>query len=874
MKYFLRFLLISFILVSCYHGKGKYVSEWKDSPDGVWAGPSLWANRLQDWKVMDGKLVCINNKPMRTVHLTDRVITDAKGNINSSVNIFLNEGSEPADDAAAGFLFGAGNGMDYRAASLIHHSWGELGGLFIGLDSRSNLFLRDFEKEDSFIARNTNNDQAWTEVMLLLNISPSEDHYILKATAVNPATNKVVDRLLVDNLPAERVPGNIALVSHSGYDRSVSATYSFSEWKVSGSKIQYNPENIIGPVAGVEYTLSRGTMKMTVQFMPVGENENREVVLELGDGESWNKVQSARIKDYSYTAHFRIEDWKRTDDVNFRIGYEIERKAGHQYYQYGIIKHDPVEKDSLVMLSLSCIKQVAGRAIDAGYFNWKERSLYPHTTLTDNLKNFNADILYFAGDQVYEGSSPTAADTGPLANLDYLYKWILWCQTYKDLTSTIPSISIPDDHDVYHGNLWGAGGKATPPGLTGSAAQDAGGYKMPPEFVNMVQETQTSHLPDPVDPAPVEQGIGVYFTECNIGGLSIAIIEDRKFKSAPKALLPDADIFNGWPGNQQWNASKESRIDATLLGDRQLKFLDKWAGDWSNQTWMKAVVSQTLFVNLATIPEGDINDNRVQRIEIPDSGAYITTDRFVSDFDSDGWPQIGRDKALRLFRKAFATHIVGDQHLASTVQYGIDDYRDAGFAIVSPAVGNLWARRWHPPVEGKNRKDGWPGFLGDFDDGFGNKMTVFAVANPHKTKVEPVSNNQYSTGYSSITIHKTSRNIELYNWPYYSGPGNGSPFPFWPVKINQSDNYGKKASQWLPEIRVTGMDNPVIRIYRDVTGEMIYALRISGTSFQPKVFSFGSYTIEVGEPDTGKWQKLEGINATSFSERTALDVSF
>jgi len=58
----------------------------------------------------------------------------------------------------------------------------------------------------------------------------------------------------------------------------------------------------------------------------------------------------------------------------------------------------------------------------------------------------------------------------------------------------------------------------------------------------MVQATQPSYLPDPYDRRPVEQGIGVCFTECNIGGLSIAVIEDRKFKSAPKPLFPEADL--------------------------------------------------------------------------------------------------------------------------------------------------------------------------------------------------------------------------------------------------------------------------------------------------------------------------------------------
>ncbi len=119
--------------------------------------------------------------------------------------------------------------------------------------------------------------------------------------------------------------------------------------------------------------------------------------------------------------------------------------------------------------------------------------------------------------------------------LDYLYKWYLWYWAYRDLTAEIPAVTIPDDHDVFHGNVWGAGGRATPPGLTGAAAQDAGGYKLPAAWVNMVQRTQTSHLPRRTIPATVDQGIGVYYTDLLYGGVSFAVIEDRKFKSAPGA---------------------------------------------------------------------------------------------------------------------------------------------------------------------------------------------------------------------------------------------------------------------------------------------------------------------------------------------------
>ncbi len=47
------------------------VASWEGVPERHWAGPAIWANRLQDWVVRDGALVCepMNNAPCRTVHL-------------------------------------------------------------------------------------------------------------------------------------------------------------------------------------------------------------------------------------------------------------------------------------------------------------------------------------------------------------------------------------------------------------------------------------------------------------------------------------------------------------------------------------------------------------------------------------------------------------------------------------------------------------------------------------------------------------------------------------------------------------------------------------------------------------------------------------
>jgi hypothetical protein len=439
----------------------------------------------------------------------------------------------------------------------------------------------------------------------------------------------------------------------------------------------------------------------------------------------------------------------------------------------------------------------------------------------------------------------------------------------------VPTIAIPDDHDVYHGNVWGAGGKATDAGLTGAAAQDSGGYKMSPEFVNMVQTTQTSHLPDPYDPTPVDQGIGVYYTECNIGGLSIAILEDRKFKSAPRKIFPDADIVNGWAQNSAWDVKRKSRVkDASLLGTRQLKFLENWAGDWSYKTWMKAAVSQTLFSNIATLPESAKSDGVVPGLDIPEPGTYVEGDKLVADFDSNGWPQVGRNKALRLFRKGFALHVVGDQHLANTSQYGVEDWRDSSYVIVSPATGNLFPRRWWPPEEGRNRAPESPKYTGDFEDGFGNKISVYAIANPQKSTKHPERHHELATGYSVITFFKGTREIEMANWPYWADPDVDAPFPGWPIRINQQDNFGKKAEAWLPEIGVTGIVDPVIQIFLQQTDEMVYALRMDGQFFQPKVFRAGLYRIKVGEPDKNIWQEFRDIRATLSKKRKPLEVVF
>ncbi|NJN26234.1 MAG: hypothetical protein HC819_09775 [Cyclobacteriaceae bacterium] len=393
--------------------------------------------------------------------------------------------------------------------------------------------------------------------------------------------------------------------------------------------------------------------------------------------------------------------------------------------------------------------------------------------------------------------------------------------------------------------------------------QDSGGFKMPADFVNMVERTQTSNLPDPFDPTPVEQGIGVYYTEMNYGGLSFAIIEDRKFKSSPSNVLPkESNTINGWAENKDFDVKNESDVPgAILLGERQEEFLKNWGANWSAETDMKVLLSQTIFNNVATLPREAISDVVVPTLRILEKGAYPPDDVPVSDMDSNGWPRTPRDKAVDLLRKCYAFHLAGDQHLGSTIHYGIDDWRDGGIAACVPSVSNIWPRRWYPESGGKNREEGAPKYTGDFVDGFNNLLTVYAVSNPLFTGKKPSILHDRAAGYGIVTFNKKSRDITIALWPRDGDPTSpqSKPYDGWPLTFNQMDNYAREAYGYMPDIRVRGLAKPPVVKVLDEKGNTVYTVRAIGNEVAVKVFDQGDYKIIVGEPEIGQVKVLEGI---------------
>jgi hypothetical protein len=852
----LFFLLALLICCSRQGEVEEFQSSWVETFDRIWVGPEYWANRLQDWRIANGRLECVekaSNKPMRTVHLLTRRLSEDGGRLNMSVQTGLIEETEKiAPDAKTGFLLGAGKGLDYRTAALIHHSHGPGAGLFVGMDGKGCLFIHDFETDELIVEEMGSG--VFKPVKLELKASPNGEMYSLDMSGSDPETGETLCSLTLNGVDSSRLAGNLALVSHPGSDER-GHTFWFNAWKISGDKVEQFEDHLCGPVLSAQHTLSRDILKLTAQLMPVGEENAQTAALEIQQAGKWKRIATEKIRVPGHTATFRIKDWDSSRDWPFRVVCKLTMKKGRDetYFYPGTVRRDPEEKETIVVAAFTGNHNL-GRGwggADSGHFSWTESVWFPHDDLTERVAKHRPDVLFFSGDQVYEGASPTRAQKSPddKASLDYLYKWYLWCWAFRDLARDIPCITIPDDHDVYQGNIWGAGGRKVD-------RDNRGGYVMPSEWVNMVQRTQTNNLPDPFDPTPIEQGITVYYTDMNYGRISFAVIEDRKFKSGCAGLVPPTN--SGRPDHvidPDFDPRTADVHGAKLLGERQIQFLENWGADWKN-TDMKVVLSQTVFSNASSL-----------------HGAGQM--RLVADYDSNGWPQTGRNRALRKFRKAFATHISGDQHLATIIQYGVDEWNDAGWSFCVPSIANFYPRSWIPLESGKNRREGMPGYTGEFLDGLGNRITVWAVANPgESTGREPVDLHDKMPGYGIIKLNKKEQTITFECWPRYADPETDDQYPGWPKTIHMEDNYGRESVACLPIFAVSGLSNPVFQVIDEASGEIVYTLRIKGTSFRPKVFREGMYTVKIGEPGTHNMKTIRGVNSLQLDKQLLVDVKF
>ena len=471
------------------------------------------------------------------------------------------------------------------------------------------------------------------------------------------------------------------------------------------------------------YTVHNNTLKLTAQLFPLYPNETREVRLAIKKDGRWHEIQKQNVNDIGWATTFRVENWNSEEDVAYKLLHADSARFE------GLIRKDPKNKNEIIVAALSCNSNQ-----DRG----------PRDNYVRNINHQNPDLVFFAGDQSYDHTEHTAA-------------WLKFGMQFREVFRNRPCITIPDDHDIGQGNLWGEYGKKA-----SSSAGNDGGYFYPHEYIQMVERAQTQHLPDPYDPTPINQNIGVYYTNLVLGGVDFAIVEDRKFKSGPKGKIPQMGPRPDHIRDPNYDPKSIDLEGLKLLGDRQLEFLDAWGQN--NTTPIKAVLSQTGFCGGAHI-HGSL-DNRLH-----------------ADLDSNGWPQTGRNKALKAIKKAKALHIAGDQHLATVIHHGISTFGDGPWAFVVPAIVNDYYSRWWWP---KNEKagphsNGMLPWNGQFLDGFDNKITMHAYVNPDS----PSS----GAGYGLIRFLKKENKTVLECWPRDSDvrDPNAQQFEGFPFTIQREN---------------------------------------------------------------------------------------
>jgi alkaline phosphatase D len=784
-------------------------------PDRIWLGPEFWANPMEDWAIGNGRIECRSAAGNRNVHLLTHQLGPGSGGFFMSV---LTGVLEQGETGGRGFRIAVHDQVnDYRGNCF----WG--GGIDAGIANRQ-LVLGEASKP-------LDPQLALRDLLISLEGKPAAGGYELILTLRDPANNEVLESISTE-VPNDRLIGNIALVNNYDAKTEAGSRAWFDDWIVSGEKFVVRPEQKFGPILWSMYTLSntrtadRYELALTAQMPPIGENDGHDVALQVKRGEQWQTLANAEIDPDSRTANFRIPKWDQTTSTPYRLVWkQLHRDGGQtEHHWAGTIRLEPLGRP-LVLAGMTC----------------QHHHGYPYEPVVDQLKQLDPDVLFFSGDQIYEENGHYGITRRPAeaAILSYLRKWYMFGWTFGDLMRDRPTLCIPDDHDVFQGNIWGAGGEAMPPDGMPSAQ---GGYIQPVRMVNVVHTTNTSHHPRFFDPTPAKRDMSVYYGDMVYGRTSFAIISDRQWKSGPEGVRPGEKRADHIP--QGVDVKALDRPGLELLGERQEKFLEHWVQDWRGAD-MKVLLSETLFANIAT--------------HHGPRQMYL-----AADLDSGAWPQTPRNRAIRILRKGFPLHVNGDQHLGSLVHYGVEDYRDSFWSFCTPAVSVGYQRWWLPDETGRSHTDrpehGLPN-TGKYLDGLRHPTYVYAVGNPigsqHANRYERADLKASGFGIVRIDTDARTYTCEAYGFLPRNGGRAVDPFAGWPLTIQQTDNYARQRIGYLPAVSPPhGMRHPVVKVYSEQDDQLVYALRMTGDRFEPFVFEDGSYRIEIGDPDTDEWTIL------------------
>ncbi|MEX1048514.1 MAG: alkaline phosphatase D family protein [Akkermansiaceae bacterium] len=737
---------------------GKRLERWDRTRDRVFLGGDFWANPMEDWRIREGWAECLVSSGNRSIHSLTHQIGNAEGKFTLSVRIAKPEGL--SKKGGAGFKIGVRSEIDEVKSNCFADS-----GIIAGIAGDQLILGRE--------SRPLTIPFAAGECLLVLSGAPGEGgRYDLKLTATSPDG----ERLGSVELAAQKqlVTGNIALASQfqsPPRGRDEEPSWRFTDWRADGDALSVKPEQRFGPILWSMYSLSDSrsdegfVMKLSALTGPLGVSDGESIELLVEREGAWQSLGEAALDTDAWVATFRIPNWNEKAETPYKVLHRETLTDGSEITDEwtGKIKANP-----------------EGRPLRIGALTCQNDYAFPYEPVAKNLVKLDPDLLYFSGDQLYEGHGGFGVIRAPAdpAILNYLRKFYQHGWSFREAMRNAPTLCIPDDHDVFQGNYWGEGGAAMEGSNEDRGASSTGGYIQPVKMVNVVHKTNTAHHPDIYDPAPVKQDMSVYYGDMVYGGVGFAILGDRQFKSGPERV----DTGSGRADHvldKDFDTSVLDKPGLVLLGERQEKFLEAWGDDWRGHT-MKVLLSQTLFANAAT-----------------HHGSY---DAYLkADLDSGSWPQTPRNRAIEILRKSMALHINGDQHLATLIQYGVEKQRDSNWSFCTPAIAVGYPRWWRPDevnMPHENRPNHGLEQTGEYLDGLGNRIYVYAVGNPNVGTAP----NRYDkaeekgSGFGMVTIDLEAKTYLCEAFRFLVDASDGKPenqFPGWPVTIDQVENRGE-----------------------------------------------------------------------------------
>ncbi|MDB2358194.1 alkaline phosphatase D family protein [Opitutales bacterium] len=760
---------------------------WDALPERRWLGLGFWGNRLQDWSIREGKLIYTSAqlRMPKTLHSLQWRSTGAHAGFQLKTRLAL-----PADkgEGFAGFLIGAGQDyLNWQAASLISGNPGTGGGLMATVDFGGNHALRIRDNNDNSaglaiapvfpelkILQPAKRPKESAEFVLSLEVIPTDaQHCTLRLSSWNHDESRLLSAVELTDVSSDLLQGNIALVANGG---KRGAEVSFKDWQIGGERLANYPDRSFGPIAGTLYAHSAGKLKVGVQLIPQsihGQAVPAGLMVGIQKQDTsgnWQALTSpTTVSSDDYHTVFTIDSWDSSQTAQLRACFKDLDGTVHTY-PFTVIP-EPAAGEQIDIGTFSCfgsMSQYAQRPFDAPkpdevlIGRWTQANVYhPYTETVSKAQQQDADIFFFTGDQFYE-NRPTAADGGPNPLEDYLYKFLLWHWAFQDITANHPCILQTDDHDVFHGDLFGEDK------IGNTQTDQHGGYHRSREFVNMVHKTMTSQNPDTLEPKPSPRsGLTNYYTSFNYGDVSFFVLEDRKFKKGAK--------------------SEDADYPETYLGERQLQHLRAWC-ETPMPGKRKVLVAQTIYAAMSLDAAG----------------------KMPYDWDVNALYIDERNEIVQMLAEAKAVILSGDQHLCTFSRLGYashndkskpiqdSEYSNGPYQFCAPPGGNVFWR-WFWPSAGLRELDEPKSdisYVGGFRDFFGNPFTMLAVANPEKIELqtnrtrirlsvtqEEVAQGAaqlYRTnkgdGFGMMRFNKQDEAMTVEAWPVY-GKGQYPGFP-------------------------------------------------------------------------------------------------